>query len=61
MTVQCSSFTARKVLNNIIMFRMSQMMGGGGLGGLGGMGGGPGVPTGPEGGPPPNIEGLLQA
>ena len=33
------------------------MMGGGGLGGLGGMG----VPTGPEGGPPPNIEGLLQA
>ncbi|XP_023346944.1 small glutamine-rich tetratricopeptide repeat-containing protein alpha [Eurytemora carolleeae] len=40
---------------------MSQMMGGGGLGGLGGMGGGPGVPTGSEGGPPPNIEGLLQA
>ena len=37
---------------------MSQMMGGGGMEGLGGLGGGPG---GPEGGPPANIEGLLQA
>ena len=34
------------------------MMGGGGMEGLGGLGGGPG---GPEGGPPANIEGLLQA